>query len=236
MYQFVRDEICVAAVTSVFQWKEDEGSLVNHDCSFDWVGRAFSPGGAGFTSKSDSGDKCTNLFRDMVSIHLQHLAAENWLEDVFKEHLASHSHHQCNPSTVEASSSQQLQVEDLGGIFGIMLVASLICCIGRIGWNLSRTTSLHQNFVKEIEQKAGKAGNMIGFEISKNFNTAPNASIAENALTLEKMQAFLVMLESNRDLLNQLAQTANRMHRASEQEDGIDIGIVNGTDSELECM
>jgi hypothetical protein len=90
VYLGVRKGECDLALSSVGTWNRYRGrSDVNGECSLGWIGRVFRFLSGGFATLSDSGTLCTNLIRDVLTVHLLEMQNDGFVEKALEKELQS---------------------------------------------------------------------------------------------------------------------------------------------------
>jgi hypothetical protein len=123
MFLGVKNGICDLALTSVGSWNRNRGkSLVNSDCSLTWVGRVYRFLNGGFATLSDSGTLCTNLIRDVLTLHLLEMTEDGFVQNAINRELESSWDINCDVISESSSSdgddsSSKLGLQDTGGLF-----------------------------------------------------------------------------------------------------------------------
>jgi hypothetical protein len=96
---------------------------VNPKCELDWIGRTFTDVPAGFTMYADSGTLCTNLLRDVMSLHFREMKSDGFISQAWNELYTRTSTVTCNPEGEDQEETKdeevpgQMTMLELGGIF-----------------------------------------------------------------------------------------------------------------------
>jgi len=133
MYPAMRSEECLGSAVPKFQWQLDNADKnTNGDCKYDQVGSSFTTHTASWTMETASTD-CTSLVRDVIDVLLYEMDQEGYIQQQFDHLQASQRTVTCagllgNP---KKKDGHPLQVEDLGGIFFLIICAAVGCCVVR---------------------------------------------------------------------------------------------------------
>ena len=129
----VVNEECTVALTRKSTWEFFEGqSQVNGQCNLEWVGRMFRVMGAGFSTTSDSGTKCTSLIRGVLHLHLGEMESDDTLSEFWSEYLSQVSAVDCSHSGVMVNQDGdhgQLRLENMAGTFVLHCGLSLLAIV-----------------------------------------------------------------------------------------------------------
>lgn len=139
IYNRVLSGECDLAVTTIQSWDSAriDGNIDPH-CKLQWVGRTFKFAKAGFVGMSDSGELCSNLIRDVLSVHITNMIDEGIDKQIMEDYLTSIQSNTCSSvSSSSATSSengdeeniQALSLFDLGGLFIVVYVVWFLVCL-----------------------------------------------------------------------------------------------------------
>jgi hypothetical protein len=153
---------CKLAITPLVGWDiAKRNRTINEGCKLSWIGRTFRFAKSGFASRSDSGTLCTNLIRDVLSVHISEMIDDGTMDSIYRQYFRSIQTIDCNreqdvildftefetleneqqfpSSTTTASSNtadeeavQSLSLKDLGGLFIVIYVVGFLACIAAI--------------------------------------------------------------------------------------------------------
>lgn len=137
---------CTLAVTTMYEWDlaKHDGEL-NPDCELQWIGRTFKFAKSGFVTLSDSGTLCSNLIRDVLSVHISEMHDDGTIQGVLDDYSKSRKSNTCSDDGAAGDSDsssgsngddvQALSMQDLGGLFIVVYVIWFIACmIALISW------------------------------------------------------------------------------------------------------
>ncbi|KAG7374784.1 ligand-gated ion channel [Nitzschia inconspicua] len=148
---------CQLAITPIYVCDNVKGNrTINSDCKLKWVGRTFKFVRSGFSTRSDSGTLCTNLIRDVLSLHIGEMVDDGSLDAIYRQYHRSIHTIDCNrgtdtflaseeeentkddiegdgslPSSLDndSQSVQPLSLQDLGGLFIVIYCVGFLSCI-----------------------------------------------------------------------------------------------------------
>ena len=106
VYEGLRNGECEIALTEMSTWDVFQNDQeVNPDCNLQWIGRPFQNIPASFGVKSDAGDLCTSLLRDVFNLHLHNMQVDGTIDRLWREHAAF-------SATVDCVESDLFTVEE----------------------------------------------------------------------------------------------------------------------------
>jgi hypothetical protein len=197
---------CTIAITSLWQWEiAQRDSTANVGCQLTLIGRVFKFAKAGFAVFSDSGILCTNLIKDVLSLHISQLLAENAIDQILEDYLRSIQTIDCGISgsmfssedeggTDESSSSNaeyvySLTLRDLAGVFIVIYFSGAACCIAAMItlWRRNR-----RNRLKEEETDHSQ---------SNNVHRESTVVLHESTAQLQEIIQLLTVLGNRMDRL-----------------------------------
>jgi len=114
---------CDYAIIGKSGWSELERTeKTNGKCNLARVGRTFKNFEAGFATKSDAGNKCTSLVRDVINSIIYEMYEDDFVKRAWTNHLAKKQDiiTPCSDSSPSATSKEvvdTLNMTNLGGIF-----------------------------------------------------------------------------------------------------------------------
>ena len=138
IYRNLLNSTCDLALVSEGQWRrveKNERDLGNGICNVRPVGDVVLFSELGFGIRLDSGEKCTNLIRDALSIHImemKNIAMETEdmvsLDTILDNHYAQY-HNGCSFDSDSSSTfdegNYELSLQDMAGLFLILASASV---------------------------------------------------------------------------------------------------------------
>lgn len=137
---------CTLAVTTLWEWdKTRVDGTSNIDCQLQWIGRVFRFSKSSFATFSDSGNLCSNLIRDVLSLHISRLLDDGTIQEILDEYLSSLQTIECRAAGGESLDSgesddsdgsgddiQSLSLQDMGGLFIVVYISGALCCIAAL--------------------------------------------------------------------------------------------------------
>jgi len=135
---------CKLAVTTMYEWDIARvDGKVNPDCKLQWIGRVFKFAKSGFVTLSDSGALCSNLIRDVLSVHVTEMIDDGTISSVVNDYIMSRKTNTCGEDGAESDSSesddsdiQALSLIDMGGLFIVVYVVWFVACV--LAWTSQR--------------------------------------------------------------------------------------------------
>ncbi|OEU08673.1 hypothetical protein FRACYDRAFT_147726, partial [Fragilariopsis cylindrus CCMP1102] len=135
---------CTLAVTTMKDWdivKHD--GQINPDCKLKWIGRTFKFAKSGFVTLSDSGTLCSNLIRDVLSVHISEMIDDGTIKGIIDDYTKSRKTNTCrggdDDSNSDDNGTQALSIIDLGGLFIVVYLVWFVACLaGMINWYFDR--------------------------------------------------------------------------------------------------
>jgi len=100
-------------------------------CKLEWVGRRYKEIPAGFATRHDSGEKCSSLISEVLSIYFRDMIQDGFVKRAWEDHIMKlDSQASCFTEANEEDSAdkQRLTLKGMGGIFlfhGIVCILSL---------------------------------------------------------------------------------------------------------------
>eukprot|EP00546_Thalassionema_frauenfeldii_P015463 CAMPEP_0178929458 /NCGR_PEP_ID=MMETSP0786-20121207/20608_1 /TAXON_ID=186022 /ORGANISM="Thalassionema frauenfeldii, Strain CCMP 1798" /LENGTH=481 /DNA_ID=CAMNT_0020605711 /DNA_START=445 /DNA_END=1890 /DNA_ORIENTATION=+ len=131
IFQAVLDDECEFAAVAKDYWETHKQSL-DLSCKLEWIGRQYKDISAGFTTRHDSGRKCTSLISDVIGIHMLDMMNDGTNERLWTENMRRYNQSAiCSDSTtVESSKELKLNLKNMGGIFIVhYTVMAIVCAI-----------------------------------------------------------------------------------------------------------
>jgi uncharacterized membrane protein YgcG len=154
---------CTLAVTTMEVWDIAKiDGKINPDCKLRWIGRTFKFAKSGFVTYMDSGTLCSNLIRDVLSVHISEMIDDGTMKSILDAYIKSRKSNTCSDGgstsdngSLSSSSSggggddsstgsssdgtQSLSVVDLGGLFIVVYLVWFIACVtATINWYFER--------------------------------------------------------------------------------------------------
>eukprot|EP00539_Tryblionella_compressa_P012379 CAMPEP_0178814232 /NCGR_PEP_ID=MMETSP0746-20121128/186_1 /TAXON_ID=913974 /ORGANISM="Nitzschia punctata, Strain CCMP561" /LENGTH=357 /DNA_ID=CAMNT_0020475131 /DNA_START=166 /DNA_END=1239 /DNA_ORIENTATION=- len=163
IFHGVLNGTCTIAITPLFFWDlAKRNRTVNVGCQLGWIGRTFKFVKSGFVTRSDSGTSCTNLIRDVLSVHIGEMSDEGVVADIQRDYLRSVQTIDCDAGNEGNEVSEgdaggtselnpKLSLNDLGGLFIITYSVGAASCIAAlISWYRNR-------HVRQTQRKSNTA-------------------------------------------------------------------------------
>lgn len=132
----LKDNDCDYGLVGLSTWEEYKGvKETNGDCNLSRIGRTFQALDAGFASKSDAGEFCTSIVRDVLNIHFYEMIQEGVLDEKWKAfHKLRHDIPNLSSclglaGTDDEKVMKTLDIVNLGGLFILhlcFLILSLV--------------------------------------------------------------------------------------------------------------
>lgn len=184
---------------------------VNPTCDLDWVGRTISEVPAGFTTMyADSGTLCTNVLRDVMSLHFREMKYNGFINQAWNELYTRTSTVTCNPESGEnvdkAAGNEdalgQMTLLELGGIFilyyAVMVGALLYVYVpGFIRKIACKDQTTDNDDGKDGKEKTVGSGNQNVLE--ETVDSIRSKSVFQSKEMFSNMASFLSDEDTGKD-------------------------------------
>lgn len=114
-YQGLHTKECDLTLGASQSWQgyEMDGNY-NTYCDLEWVGRTIEEVSSAFAVKADPALKCTNLIRDVLNYHLNEMASDDTLDNLWNDYYEANMNMDCNTyeatDNVDDESTEELEV------------------------------------------------------------------------------------------------------------------------------
>jgi len=158
---------CTYGIISAGFWRENSvSSDINNDCALTQIGNTVVHGEAGFATRSDLEWKCTSLIRDILQIHMQAIADDNSLEDIWQKQMERSRDITCSDKFNEGKN-RQLNLINMGGIFILHLFIMALAVVRSIVKYFFRTRTK----AKRVKEKQNVEGANTAHEDNMNAHS-----------------------------------------------------------------
>jgi len=149
---------CDVTVTSVGTWNTyEDQKAVNKGCKLKEIGRVLKFREGSYVMKSDSGNKCTNFIRDVLTVHIEEMLADGTIVKLRNDFYKSIKNQDCSAKLITRDGDEETQVtlKGMGGAFFIMLALTTLAVTISIVLNIrkhtknSTTARIHKNTLQD---------------------------------------------------------------------------------------
>jgi hypothetical protein len=125
---------CVVAVVPKYSYDTYvRNSEINSDCGLTWQGRVEKYVPSGLASRVDTGFLCTSLVSHVLDLHLLEMDADDFLKEVWEEHLQKVGNQNClveqSGAGPDEESTFSLSIQEMSGIFIVHAVLTSIAVL-----------------------------------------------------------------------------------------------------------
>jgi len=209
---------CTLAVTTMYEWDlaKHDGEI-NPDCELQWIGRTFKFAKSGFVTLSDSGKLCSNLIRDVLSVHIGEMHDDGTIQGVLDDYSKSRKSNTCSDDGAAGDSDdgddiQALSMQDLGGLFIVVYVVWFFACmIALISWFFRKRKERGQKKEHDMKGDANTDDNIDQLRLKETNESSLNSQDPESDATEN------VRVAVNKSERDQLAYKLGTMRRQMDE-------------------